>query len=206
MIILYSQENFDNIISGDLRVEHMNVQRSLDGTRNDVDLRFGLKYLRRLSPVSNIDSLSLLDKQIRSKLLSSYWIGTTIGVSGYYVYSDSVDSKGTEIDFGPTIRYNISDQLFIEATCLIQYGKYGINTVDPISGSNWYIPYTHLIGVKCLAGIGYTVELNRFVHLEPLVGYQIAWDWISINPIDSQFEPHERSHNLIMCVSFRYTF
>ncbi|MFO7881992.1 MAG: hypothetical protein R6U52_05600 [Kosmotogaceae bacterium] len=204
--LLYSQPDENKMIGGELRLERLYFQKSPFGVRKDIDLGFALKYLQRLSPSSGSDSIPIKRNRIGPKLLSSYWCGVTIGFSGYYSNADSMNMNGTEVYVGPSLRYDATENLFLETTFSIQYQRYRTSTPDPISGNYWYVPATDLIGINCILGVGYSIKLNSNIYLEPLLGYQINWEWFYLNQNDNNYFPYEKRHGFIMCMCFLYFF
>jgi len=204
--LLFAQVEGNNIIGGELKLDRISYEKSFDGVRRDIDIGINTKYLRSLFPVDSNDSIHYAKLRNREKPLSRYWAGVILGLSGYFVNSDSADIKTTDISIGPAFRYYATKLVFLEATALFLYNWSQVKTVAPISASNWYIPWVEIAGLKCQLGVGYSKRLSKNVYLEPLIGYQIYWRWYATHTDQKPYELIDRSNNFILSLSFQYSF
>jgi hypothetical protein len=204
--VLFSQGEGKNIIGGGFRMDRIYYEKSSDGIRKDIDLGINAKYLRSLFPVHTSDSIHYDNINDNKKPLSRHWAGVILGISGYYVNSDSAIIKATDISLGPTLRYYATKQLFLETTALFLYSWSQIRTPDPISPGNWYIPWVEFAGLKGQLGVGYSKRLAKNVYLEPFVGYQIYWKWYATHTDQKPYELYETSYNFIFSLCFQYSF
>jgi hypothetical protein len=203
---LFAQVEGKNILGGGFRLDRLSYEKSYDGVRKDIDLGINAKYLRSLFPVHASDSIHYDNINDSEKPLSRHWAGITLGLSGYYVSSDSVIIKATDISLGPTLRYYATKQLFLETTALFLHSWSQTKTVATIGAGNWYIPKTVRAGLKCQLGVGYSKRLARNVYLEPFVGYQIYWRWRATYTDQKPYKLIDTSYNFIFSLTFQYSF
>jgi len=206
-ISLYSQIEGNNLVGGGLRVDRLFIEKSpLDGVRKDIDLGLNAKYLRNLSPIHARDSARYSSLKESKIPISRHWAGVVLGFSGYYVNSDSVLISSNDICIGPTFRYYATKKLFLETTTNLLSSLGKIKTVAPINASNYYVPWTKTVGLKCQIGAGVSEKLTENIYLEPMIGYHLYWRWLATMDDQNPYLLIDTSNNFMFSMSIFYSF
>lgn len=199
-------QDHNNIIGVGLHVDRLSYEKSLDGVRKDIELGFDAKYLRNLFSVHSQDSIHYYNIVDKKKPFSRYWAGVAIGLSGYYVRSDSAIMNTTDISLRPTLRYYATKQLFIETSTIFLYCWAKIWTTAPISPGNWYIPWEEFAGFKWKLGAGFSKRLVKNVFMEPMVGYRIYWRWVATHTDQQPYELYDVTHGFTFSLCLQFSF
>jgi len=204
--LLFSQNEGNRSIGGEFRLASLYYQKSALGVRKDIDLGFAFNYLKILSPLYHSDSIQVRDRHINTQSASSFGFGAFIGISGYYHNTDSIIQHGTNLFFGPVVRYYTSKILFLEGKCSMQYNAYKVEIADPTSGNYLYYPITKTIDLNLEMGVGAKIRLTNNVFFEPILSYQRSWENIYINQDGLLKSPNKRAHSIVLSMRFQFYY